>query len=59
MRVVRVLCLAGLINGGDGARECGQYEANHFSIVRYHWLCRDNGGAVSRVKRNRGLMNGS
>ncbi|SKD03851.1 hypothetical protein SAMN05446935_8034 [Burkholderia sp. YR290] len=48
MRVVRVLCLAGLIHGGDGARECGQYEANHFSIVRYHWLCRDNGGKARK-----------
>lgn len=31
-----VLCLAGLIQGGNGGRECSQYEANYFSIVRYH-----------------------
>jgi hypothetical protein len=31
-----VLCLAGLMRGGNGGRECSQYEANYFSIVRYH-----------------------
>ncbi|AXF05707.1 TrbM/KikA/MpfK family conjugal transfer protein [Paraburkholderia hospita] len=31
-----VLCLAGLMQGGNGGRECSQYEANYFSIVRYH-----------------------
>lgn len=31
-----VLCLAGLMQGGNGGRECNQYEANYFSIVRYH-----------------------
>ncbi|SIT50767.1 putative Killer protein [Paraburkholderia piptadeniae] len=31
-----VLCLAGLMMGGSGGSECGQYEANYFSIVRYH-----------------------
>jgi hypothetical protein len=30
-----VLCLAGLMQGGNGGRDCGQYEANYFSIVRY------------------------
>ncbi|WP_227747062.1 hypothetical protein [Paraburkholderia franconis] len=29
-----VLCLAGLIQGGNGGRECSQYEAKYFSIVR-------------------------
>lgn len=31
-----VLCLAGLMRGGNGGRDCSQYEANYFSIVRYH-----------------------
>ena len=31
-----VLCLAGLMQGGNGGRECSQYEADYFSIVRYH-----------------------
>jgi hypothetical protein len=31
-----VLCLAGLMQGGNGGRECSQYEANYFSIVRFH-----------------------
>ncbi|AUT66769.1 killer protein [Paraburkholderia terrae] len=31
-----VLCLAGLMQGGSGGRECSQYEANYFSIARYH-----------------------
>jgi hypothetical protein len=31
-----VLCLAGLMQGGNGGRECSRYEANYFSIVRYH-----------------------
>ncbi|MPW20085.1 killer protein [Paraburkholderia sp. CNPSo 3157] len=31
-----VLCLAGLMLGGNGGRECSQYEAKYFSIVRYH-----------------------
>ena len=31
-----VLCLAGLMQGGSGGRECSQYETNYFSIVRYH-----------------------
>ena len=31
-----VLCLAGLMLGGNGGSECSQYEANYFSIVRYH-----------------------
>ncbi len=31
-----VLCLAGLMQGGNRGRECSQYEANYFSIVRYH-----------------------
>lgn len=45
MRVARVLCLAGLVHGGDGARECSQYEASHFSIVRYHYGHFDPSGA--------------
>jgi len=31
-----VLCLAGLMNGGSGGSDCSQYEANYFSIVKYH-----------------------
>ncbi|ACC76454.1 TrbM/KikA/MpfK family conjugal transfer protein [Paraburkholderia caribensis] len=31
-----VLCLGGLMQGGDGGRDCSRYEANYFSIVRYH-----------------------
>ena len=31
-----VLCLAGLMNGGNGGQKCSEYEANYFSIVRYH-----------------------
>ncbi|MBP0593658.1 killer protein [Paraburkholderia sp. LEh10] len=31
-----VLCLAGLMLGGNGGGECSQYEADYFSIVRYH-----------------------
>jgi hypothetical protein len=31
-----VLCLGGLMQGGNGGRDCSQYEANYFSIVRYH-----------------------
>ncbi|MEM5373024.1 TrbM/KikA/MpfK family conjugal transfer protein [Paraburkholderia azotifigens] len=31
-----VLCLAGLMQGGNGGGECSQYEADYFSIVRYH-----------------------
>ena len=31
-----VLCLAGLMDGGNGGGECNQYERDYFSIVRYH-----------------------
>jgi hypothetical protein len=31
-----VLCLAGLIDGGNGGGGCRQYETAYFSIVRYH-----------------------
>ncbi|CAM2161336.1 Killer protein [Paraburkholderia sacchari] len=31
-----VLCLAGLILGGSGGKSCAEYEANYFSIVRFH-----------------------
>ncbi|WP_321968974.1 TrbM/KikA/MpfK family conjugal transfer protein [Paraburkholderia tropica] len=31
-----VLCLAGLIDGGNGGGQCSQYEANYFSIVKFH-----------------------
>ncbi|RKE23919.1 TrbM protein [Paraburkholderia sp. BL23I1N1] len=31
-----VLCLAGLMAGGSGGQKCSGYEANYFSIVRYH-----------------------
>jgi hypothetical protein len=31
-----VLCLDGLMQGGNGGRDCSQYEADYFSIVRYH-----------------------
>ncbi len=31
-----VLCLAGLIAGGSAGGDCAKYEANYFSIVRYH-----------------------
>ena len=31
-----VLCLAGLMQGGNDGRDCSQYEASYFSIVRYH-----------------------
>jgi hypothetical protein len=31
-----VLCLAGLMQGGNGGRDCSRYEADYFSIVRYH-----------------------
>lgn len=31
-----VLCLAGLMDGGNGVGQCNQYERDYFSIVRYH-----------------------
>ncbi|MFL9996510.1 TrbM/KikA/MpfK family conjugal transfer protein [Paraburkholderia sediminicola] len=31
-----VLCLAGLMDGGNGGGQCNQYERDYFSIVRYH-----------------------
>jgi hypothetical protein len=31
-----VLCLAGLMDGGNGDEQCNQYERDYFSIVRYH-----------------------
>lgn len=31
-----VLCLAGLMSGGNGGGQCSQYEAKYFSIVKFH-----------------------
>lgn len=31
-----VLCLAGLMSGGSGSKQCSEYEASYFSIVRFH-----------------------
>ena len=31
-----VLCLAGLIMGGNGGKTCAGYEASYFSIVKFH-----------------------
>ncbi|MCG5076302.1 TrbM/KikA/MpfK family conjugal transfer protein [Paraburkholderia tagetis] len=31
-----VLCLAGLILGGNGGKTCAEYEASYFSIVKFH-----------------------
>ncbi|MFX1689765.1 killer protein [Paraburkholderia sp. A2RI-6] len=31
-----VLCLAGLIMGGNGGKTCAEYETGYFSIVRFH-----------------------
>jgi hypothetical protein len=31
-----VLCLAGLMDGGNGGGQCNQYERDYFSILRYH-----------------------
>lgn len=31
-----VLCLAGLMAGGSGGQKCSEYEANYFSIVKFH-----------------------
>ncbi|MEX3985929.1 TrbM/KikA/MpfK family conjugal transfer protein [Paraburkholderia sp. EG287A] len=42
-----VLCLAGLMQGSNGGRDCSQYEANYFSIVRYHHGHFDLGGTSS------------
>ncbi|HTR09054.1 MAG TPA: killer protein [Paraburkholderia sp.] len=44
-----VLCLAGLMQGANGGRDCRQYEADYFSIVRYHHGHFDLGG-TSRAR---------
>ncbi|WP_036013012.1 TrbM/KikA/MpfK family conjugal transfer protein [Robbsia andropogonis] len=31
-----VLCLAGLMTGSDGGESCRKYDADYFSIVRFH-----------------------
>lgn len=31
-----VLCLGGLMTGGNGGKTCDEYEAMYFSIVRFH-----------------------
>ena len=42
-----VLCLAGLMKGGNGGGGCSRYEASYFSIVRYHHGHFDLGGTSS------------
>ncbi|MEX3943026.1 killer protein [Paraburkholderia sp. BR10937] len=42
-----VLCLAGLIMGGNGGKTCAEYEAGYFSIVRFHHGHFDEGGTAN------------
>lgn len=42
-----VLCLAGLMDGGNGGGQCNQYERDYFSIVRYHHRHFDLSGTSS------------
>jgi hypothetical protein len=42
-----VLCLAGLMMGGNGGKTCAGYEAGYFSIVRFHNGHFDLGGTAN------------
>ncbi|MEX3968148.1 MULTISPECIES: Killer protein [Paraburkholderia] len=42
-----VLCLAGLMMGGNGGKTCAEYESGYFSIVRFHHGHFDEGGTAN------------